>query len=337
MSRIRHFFDARFTHRADRSRGQAMAEFALILPLLALLLVMAVDFGRVFYGWVSINNAARVGAAYAAANADAWEAPVDASRQTRYAELVANDLQELNCAFTSVPPPTFTDSNGDGSYDTGEPVEVALECDFSLITPLGTNIVGTVDLGGAATFPVHYTLTTGLPAPPPPPPAPTCTVPLTEGQSRNTARTMWTGASFQLGNLIESGTGNFTVDSQSVPDGTSLPCDSGSMTISEGAGPPPPPPPTCANPVAQFSGSPVNGKTPLVVQFTDASSTTATCPITSWAWSFENGSSNLQNPTQTFTNTNQGNNAKKYTISLTVTTAGGTHTVTKKDYIEVSK
>ena len=44
------------------SRGQAMVEFALVLPLLALLLVVAIDFGRVFFGWVSLTNAARVGA-----------------------------------------------------------------------------------------------------------------------------------------------------------------------------------------------------------------------------------------------------------------------------------
>ena len=30
-----------------------MVEFALVLPILALLLVLAVDFGRVFFGWVS--------------------------------------------------------------------------------------------------------------------------------------------------------------------------------------------------------------------------------------------------------------------------------------------
>ena len=37
-----------------------------MLPILALLLVMAVDFGRVFFGWVALQNAARIGADYAA-------------------------------------------------------------------------------------------------------------------------------------------------------------------------------------------------------------------------------------------------------------------------------
>ena len=50
---------------AAHVRGQALVEFALVLPLLALLLVMALDFGRVFFGWVALQNAARIGANYA--------------------------------------------------------------------------------------------------------------------------------------------------------------------------------------------------------------------------------------------------------------------------------
>ena len=47
-------------------RGQALVEFALILPLLVLLLLLAIDFGRVFFGWVALNNAARIAANEAA-------------------------------------------------------------------------------------------------------------------------------------------------------------------------------------------------------------------------------------------------------------------------------
>ena len=165
------------------SRAQALAEFALVLPIIILLLAMAIDLGRVFYGWVSIQNAARVGASYAASNADAWESPADATRQTRYATLIQNDLQALNCALGAVPPPAFDDLDADGTYDTGEPVAVALDCEFSLITPIGQTILGPVNLGGEATYPVHYTVVTALPSPPPPPPPPTCTVPGTVGQS----------------------------------------------------------------------------------------------------------------------------------------------------------
>ncbi len=46
-------------------RGQSLAEFALILPVLVLLMLGAIDFGRVFFAYVSVTNAARNGADYA--------------------------------------------------------------------------------------------------------------------------------------------------------------------------------------------------------------------------------------------------------------------------------
>lgn len=324
--------------RARPRRGQALTEFALVLPLLIVLFAMALDFGRVFYGWVSINNAARVGAAYAAANADAWETPSDPARQARYAALVENDLQDLNCTLSGVPEPDFTDADtdGDGSYDTGGPVEVALECAFELLTPLGTSIVGTVDLGGSATFPVHHTIQTSLPSPPAPPPPPTCTVPGTVGQSRNTARALWDDASFQPGNLIENGSGNFTVATQSVPANTQLECTTGSMTIAPAAGPTPTPAPTCQRPSANFTGTPTSGTTSITVQFTDQSTTTAGCPILTWSWDFDNGSSTLEDPSQVFTHAGQGNRTR-YDVSLTVTNSAGSDTETKNNYITVNR
>jgi Flp pilus assembly protein TadG len=44
--------------------GQSAVEFALAVPVLALLLVAAADFGRVFFYSIAVNNAARAGAQY---------------------------------------------------------------------------------------------------------------------------------------------------------------------------------------------------------------------------------------------------------------------------------
>lgn len=44
------------------SRGQSMVEFALILPLLVLVLVGIFDIGRAFFAYIAITNAAREGA-----------------------------------------------------------------------------------------------------------------------------------------------------------------------------------------------------------------------------------------------------------------------------------
>ena len=47
---------------ADRSRGQALVEFALIVPIFLLLLFALVDFGRVVYAQQTITQDAREGA-----------------------------------------------------------------------------------------------------------------------------------------------------------------------------------------------------------------------------------------------------------------------------------
>jgi len=68
-----------------------------------------------------------------------------------------------------------------------------------------------------------------------------------------------------------------------------------------------PPPP----PVANFSANPASGSTPLTVQFIDESAGS----ITSWDWSFGDGSADsaARNPAHTYTN------AGNYTVTLTVT------------------
>ena len=45
-------------HAAERSRGQALVETALILPVLILLLLLGIDLGRVFFTSIDLRNAA---------------------------------------------------------------------------------------------------------------------------------------------------------------------------------------------------------------------------------------------------------------------------------------
>ena len=47
-------------------KGQAMVEFALCLPVLLILVCGIIDFGWIYYNQITINNAAREGARYAA-------------------------------------------------------------------------------------------------------------------------------------------------------------------------------------------------------------------------------------------------------------------------------
>jgi len=81
-------------------------------------------------------------------------------------------------------------------------------------------------------------------------------------------------------------------------------------------------------PVASFSGSPISGNVPLIVQFND----TSTNVPTSWKWSFGDGSTNStsQNPTHSYSK------AGNYTVVLTVSNSAGSNAVAKSNYIKVT-
>jgi Flp pilus assembly protein TadG len=52
--------------RGPGEEGSALVEFAMVLPLLCLILLGAIDFGRVSYAAMALTNAARAGAQYGA-------------------------------------------------------------------------------------------------------------------------------------------------------------------------------------------------------------------------------------------------------------------------------
>lgn len=51
-----------YSRREHSSRGAAAVEFAIVVPLLLLILLGLIDFGRMFYVQVSLNAASREGA-----------------------------------------------------------------------------------------------------------------------------------------------------------------------------------------------------------------------------------------------------------------------------------
>jgi len=55
-------------HRRRRGRGQSVAEFALLLPVMLAFLGLTIDFARVFQAWITLESATRDAAEYAATN-----------------------------------------------------------------------------------------------------------------------------------------------------------------------------------------------------------------------------------------------------------------------------
>ncbi|MFZ0932215.1 MAG: choice-of-anchor tandem repeat GloVer-containing protein [Syntrophobacteraceae bacterium] len=77
---------------------------------------------------------------------------------------------------------------------------------------------------------------------------------------------------------------------------------------------------------AIFTASTTSGKAPLTVHFSDSSAGS----ITKWLWNFGDGqTSTIRSPSHTY------GKAGAYTVTLTVTGAGGTNTCTQPDYITV--
>lgn len=205
-----------------------MVEFALMLPLLALLLVLALDFGRVFFGYVALQNAARVGANHAAQNPTAWS-PGDASLQTEYRNQVMRDLQAINCAppggggwtAAKIPNPTFTNIGGTADpYEIGDHSTVTLDCQMSFITPIVGALVGNpMSIAAQADFPIRGGVINGTPVGGTSPPAPTCVdaiVPNLIGSSVQGARDAWSAAGFTGDFTPATGQDTETVASQAT-------------------------------------------------------------------------------------------------------------------------
>jgi FOG: PKD repeat len=83
-------------------------------------------------------------------------------------------------------------------------------------------------------------------------------------------------------------------------------------------------------PSPDFAGTPLRGKAPLEVQFTDSSYKGAE-PNPTYLWNFGDGTTSSQAGSVKHTYTKEGN----YTVSLTITNVHGNRTETKTNYIYV--
>jgi Flp pilus assembly protein TadG len=106
------------------TNGQAFVEFALVMPLLVLLLMGILQFGLAFHNYLSITDATRVGARAAAVKrtAGACAAATTAIQNT----VSAKQWSEISTRITCTTP--------DGT-DTGDPVKVTVDYPYSIGLP----------------------------------------------------------------------------------------------------------------------------------------------------------------------------------------------------------
>ena len=112
--------------------GQAMVEFALILPIFLLILCGIIDFGWLFYNQLSLNNACREGARYAVVNTaegNGTQAIIN-HIENATTTVFANDGVRIDVEYTTPSDPTAGD------------VTVSMEADISFFTPVLSTVLG---------------------------------------------------------------------------------------------------------------------------------------------------------------------------------------------------
>ncbi|MEK7214076.1 MAG: TadE/TadG family type IV pilus assembly protein [Chloroflexota bacterium] len=87
-----------------------MAEFAIVMPLFAFILVAGLDFGRIFYYSQVIQNCARNGALYESDPVSALR-----SKYTDYKQAALADAGDLNPALTAAQVTLVTGSDSFGA------------------------------------------------------------------------------------------------------------------------------------------------------------------------------------------------------------------------------
>jgi len=110
--------------RRYRERGDSLAEFALIIPVLLLIVIAILDFGRAIYAYGVVANCAREGARYGAI-----QGHDDEGIEARVRE-AAVGLDRSESTLTIDITRTITT------------VHVAVGYNFELITPLVAQVIG---------------------------------------------------------------------------------------------------------------------------------------------------------------------------------------------------
>ena len=85
-----------------------MTEFALVLPVLALILFAVIQFGIVFSNYITLTDATRAGARKAAVSRQ------DPNRNSAVITAVRSSASDLTSSKLSVSPPSSTWQSGDG-------------------------------------------------------------------------------------------------------------------------------------------------------------------------------------------------------------------------------
>lgn len=124
----------------QEQKGQSLVELALILPIIVLLLFGTVEFGRVFYSYITVTSAVREGVRQAAVG------KTDDEIKERIRDAVTLAEIDTRLQIVSISPV-------ESARTTGVPVTIEIRYNMPLVTPIiGDFLPNPVPLSATATM-----------------------------------------------------------------------------------------------------------------------------------------------------------------------------------------
>jgi Flp pilus assembly protein TadG len=172
---MRRMMPARF--RGSRTRGQSLVEFALVLPILMLLLLGAIQFGVIWATQVGVTNAVRDAARAASGvqpKADAATGTVDSTTESTFASWIKTNVLlpglsknvpfygGTNLQLSKVCYTSFTDAASGTSLEASVTVTYA----HPIFIPLIASVLGTSGLAATASLSIPVGLDQPFSIPP---------------------------------------------------------------------------------------------------------------------------------------------------------------------------
>lgn len=195
-----------------RSRAQSMLEFALVTPMLFLLILGIIELGYILFVYTEVQNAAREGARTGAVipcrTSDT--AIITATRAKLPVLVDPNDITPL------IEPPV---SAPDEERDFGKPITVTVTYSFAPLDPLTERFIPQITINAVALRNITTGCSSTFDITPPPPPE--CDVPnwVASGKKVNAAESEWEEAGFEPAKFTPIGAGNFAIKYQSLAPG----------------------------------------------------------------------------------------------------------------------
>jgi Flp pilus assembly protein TadG len=139
--------------RGRRTRGQALVEFALVFPIIVLLLLAMFDMGRAVFIYNGLTNAAREGVRLAIVNQDK-DLILERVQAMTFAGPVSNpDVDTLVAFYHQESDGTLGDPCA--TVTVGCIAVVTPTSDWTLITPVLSSIIGPITFEARSELPIE--------------------------------------------------------------------------------------------------------------------------------------------------------------------------------------